>query len=188
MTVSLYQLVEHPIPMDKPAEDLAARALRQMNGEEKQDMLLQLVTEWVSGRQREETRRIERQAIYESQRDDRRERRQWRKRLDDLRENDPDEYRRRYTFAGVTEQLEEMRRDIKLEVTAELLASSFAVGDGRTVTWGEATADDHRERAVLLGKNVIGNLTTMLLHEQAAEMIESAGVASLGQTRQAVAA
>jgi ATPase subunit of ABC transporter with duplicated ATPase domains len=184
---SLYEFTG-PVRGDESADQIAIRAIRAMSQQKRKDILFLLVVEWVREVQREEARRIERQSAYEYKRGQRRENRQWRKRIDDLRENHPDEYRRRYTFAGVTEQIEEMRRDIKLEVTAELLASSFALGDGRVVTWGEATAEDHRQRAKLLGQNVIGNLTTMLLHEQAAEMIEAAGAPTLGQMPQAVAA
>lgn len=184
---SLYEFTG-PIHGDEPADQLATRAIGVMNQQQRKDVLFLLLVAWVKDVQRDEARRIERASAYEYKRDQRRENRQWRKRMDDLRENHPDEYRYRYTFAGVTEQIEEMRRDIKLEVTAELLASSFALGDGRVVTWGEATAEDHRQRAKLLGQNVIGNLTTMLLHEQAAEMIETAGAHTLGQMPQAAAA
>jgi hypothetical protein len=70
---------------------------------------------------------------------------------------------------------------VRLEVTAELLGTKFALGDGTHVTWGEATVDQHRQRAELLTVNAAGVVETAARHVAAIRMIEEAGVTSLGE-------
>lgn len=68
-----------------------------------------------------------------------------------------------------------------------LLDRSFAVGDGRFVSWGEATVEDHRLRVEMLGKLRSGLDRTIAEHVDAIAVIEAAGVACLAQI-EAVAA
>ncbi len=63
--------------------------------------------------------------------------------------------------------------------TQELLDSPFALGDGRTVMWGDATVEDHRGRVAMLTKHAAGTLESASRHKQAIDDLESAGVQTL---------
>ena len=61
-----------------------------------------------------------------------------------------------------------------------LLGTTFALGDGKPpVPWGEATAEQHRQRAEMLERIANGTLATATRHREAAAEIESAGVSCL---------
>lgn len=77
--------------------------------------------------------------------------------------------------------LEEYRQRVTLEVTEELLASRFALGDGRSVTWGSASVEDHNQRVALLMANASGNLETAARHQIAIERIQLAGAHCLSE-------
>lgn len=81
--------------------------------------------------------------------------------------------------------LEDFQQSIRLEVTAELLASEFAVGDGTRTTWGEATAEQHLARAALLERQGFGTLETAARHRAAVEMLSSSGSITLSEIRAA---
>jgi hypothetical protein len=63
-----------------------------------------------------------------------------------------------------------VREEVKLELTEELLASSFTVGD-RSVTWGEATVDDHESRVRMLLYQAGGTVDTAKRHKAAVIML-----------------
>lgn len=71
------------------------------------------------------------------------------------------------------------RDAVRLELTAELLGAEFALGDGRSVTWGAATVAEHTQRIDLLMGNVRGNLETANRHRSAVAMIAEHGVSTL---------
>jgi hypothetical protein len=97
---------------------------------------------------------------------------------------DPEAYSKKYGWQHAVQEYEEsVRQQARLELTAELLGASFALGDGRTVTWGEATLDDHEQRIELLFGNVSGNLATIAVHERAAELLRSAGASCLNDMK-----
>lgn len=102
---------------------------------------------------------------------------------DRLFKEDPSEYDRRYGMSALmtefSKAIEGIRTKAKLELTAELLGSSFALGDGSRVTWGAATLEDHRQRIELLGRNVEGNLQTIVLHETAAALLRQSSASCL---------
>ena len=78
--------------------------------------------------------------------------------------------------------------ETRLQVTEELLGSEFALGDGRRVTWREATVNDHRQRIALLTHNAAANAEAATRHEKAVELIVHAGVATLGEVPETAAA
>lgn len=84
-------------------------------------------------------------------------------------------------WATVRALLDEYRRVVIVEWTAELLDSEFAVGDGRRVTWGAATVDEHVARIRLLTSNVRGNLDAIARHEAAIRAIQESSTASLAE-------
>jgi hypothetical protein len=79
--------------------------------------------------------------------------------------------------------IEEYATHIRLELTAELLGSEFALGDGRRVTWGDATVTDHDQRISMLIANASANAEAAARHRAAVMLIESLGVQSLGEIR-----
>lgn len=62
-----------------------------------------------------------------------------------------------------------------------LLTSPFAVGNGRRVSWGEATVADHLERIAFLEHMRKGITQTIDRHRVAIEQIEAAGVSCLAE-------
>lgn len=71
--------------------------------------------------------------------------------------------------------LDRYTEDLKIEWTAELLSSSFALRDGTVVTWGEATADQHRERRKMFLTNAHVNMEGAARHEVAINELEKHG-------------
>lgn len=61
-----------------------------------------------------------------------------------------------------------------------LLSERFALGDGRWVTWTEATVDDHRQRIGYLLAKQTGLQRTIDRHAEAIDQIEAAGATCLG--------
>jgi hypothetical protein len=87
---------------------------------------------------------------------------------------------RLYT-GDVYKVMQEWADNIRFEVTAELLDTIFAVGDGTKVTWRDATVAQHEERAEMLTKMAAGTIETAAMHTAAVRIIKDAGVDSLGQ-------
>jgi hypothetical protein len=79
----------------------------------------------------------------------------------------------------VTELLDEYATDLRMEWTAELLESDFALGDGTHVTWGDATIDQHQKRVDMLQATAQGTLETAARHQRAIIDLESAGAETL---------
>lgn len=73
------------------------------------------------------------------------------------------------------------------EWTADLLASTFALPDGKRVTWGEATADQHRIRVNMLVKQAAGTTETAALHQKALQEMGQARVSRLADLAGAAA-
>lgn len=80
------------------------------------------------------------------------------------------------------------RDSLRAQWTTELLESGFALGDGTTVTWGEATVEQHRQRIALLSRNAAGNLQTAARHQAAVDEIERSGAGCLTQAKRKEAA
>lgn len=102
-----------------------------------------------------------------------------------LYESNPAEYDRQYGWGAFVRSVNQMVSDIRttarLELTAELLGSQFALGDGSQVSWGDATIDQHRQRIEFLMKHVDGNLQTIRLHEVAASMLRESHASCLNE-------
>ncbi len=64
---------------------------------------------------------------------------------------------------------------------AKLFAETFPLGDGTRVSWGDATADDHRKRIAMLERLHNGIAATIGRHVEALELIEAAGVRCLNE-------
>lgn len=170
----------------REAEWVATEALRRVKAADRKDILLRYVANGIREERRAEARRAERRAYVASTK----ETRQWHKAYEAekerIRVEDPTEYRRRYPTIG--QAIDDMRAELRLELTAELLMTTFALGDGRTVSWGRATVADHRQRVSMLANKAIGTLQTAALHEEAIAVIEEAGKTCLTEVRMEVAA
>lgn len=77
--------------------------------------------------------------------------------------------------------VQEFADTMRLEITRELLATEFALGDGVRVTWGDATVDQHKQRIELLQANALANTEAAARHMAALRMIAEKGVRCLGE-------
>ena len=84
-------------------------------------------------------------------------------------------------WQAVDALLEEYRAAIIVDWTSELLAAEFATGDGRRVTWGQATVEVHVGRIQMLTANVRGNLDAIRRHEAAIQTISDLGGSCLDE-------
>lgn len=75
--------------------------------------------------------------------------------------------------------LVQLREDLRLEWTDDLLTSRFTLRDGSSVTWGEATVAQHKDRVDIFMDNVAANMDGAARHNKAIAAIEAAGVACL---------
>lgn len=90
-------------------------------------------------------------------------------------------YTRDQHWAEVSKLVNDFANKIRFDITAELLDSIFSTGDGTRVTWREATVAQHQERIDSLSKHIAGTAETAAMHQRAVQMIESAGVQTLGE-------
>lgn len=75
--------------------------------------------------------------------------------------------------------LDEYAASLRMEWTEELLASSFALSDGVRVLWGDATIEQHRERAQMFTANAQANTEGAARHLAAIRDLRAAGVERL---------
>jgi len=126
------------------------------------------VTETPEGQRHEEQRKADAESRAERER---------------LAEEDPLEYDRRYGWGRIAAFMEDFRQNVRLELTVELLGSSFSLGDGRATTWGAASIEDHHQRMALLMKGLEGSARTFALHEKAIEILAERHAACLNDVR-----
>ncbi len=67
----------------------------------------------------------------------------------------------------------------KMEWTDELLASGFSLPDGEVVTWGEATIEQHEQRAAMFEMNAEANAKGAVRHRHAINVLHEAGATCL---------
>lgn len=65
--------------------------------------------------------------------------------------------------------------ELRMQWSRELLDSKFALGDGTTTTWGEATVEQHEQRISIHRVNALGGIEGMARHEQAIHDLKSSG-------------
>lgn len=65
--------------------------------------------------------------------------------------------------------------------TEELLAQEIALGDGTTVRWGEATADQHQQRFDMHMRNALAGAEGAARHKAAIETLRETGATNLYQ-------
>lgn len=159
----------------------AASISAQIPAEKRPRVLRTLIERELIEARREEARRVERDSEYEAA--ERRRKREYRKEREQHREEWEQRHGRPYSAWGaMVVALDELKESVRIETTDELLRTSFALGDGTTTTWGEATIAQHRQRVELLTGNVLGNMHTIALHESAISMIEDVRGSCLADT------
>lgn len=87
----------------------------------------------------------------------------------------PSGHARDQLAARMARFVDDYAREIRLEFTAELLASEFALGDGRRVTWGSATVGEHEQRIALLTANATANAEAAARHRSAVSTLQFTG-------------
>lgn len=70
---------------------------------------------------------------------------------------------------------EQYEADLKIQWTAELLASEFSLADGTRVTWGEATLAQHTARRDMFRDNAAANMEGAARHSAAIRELERSG-------------
>lgn len=76
---------------------------------------------------------------------------------------------------------EEWKAELHAEWDLQLMDSTFSVGDGVVVRYGDATAEQHARRAELLENMAAGDLHTASIHRRAVDDITDAGAATLDE-------
>lgn len=74
------------------------------------------------------------------------------------------------------------RKGREANITGErsaLMRETFALGDGRRIEWGKATAEEHQARLDMLAKMRDGLDATMSRHQDAIDLLRSSGVKCL---------
>lgn len=72
----------------------------------------------------------------------------------------------------------------KMEWSWSLLNTSFALGDRTSVSWADATVEDHERYIELVEKKMLGGLQTLSRHESAIDVLVTTGARNL---REAIA-
>jgi hypothetical protein len=87
--------------------------------------------------------------------------------------------RSRQFWQHMNQITEQFAAELKAEWTAELLSSEFALADGTTVTWGDATVEQHEQRVELFTRNAVANAEGAARHKLAIEALKQSGSPTL---------
>jgi hypothetical protein len=79
----------------------------------------------------------------------------------------------------LTDVMHRYTEEMRLEWTQELLDSTFVGADGELITWGDASADDHRARVEMFMRNAEANMEGAARHTKALHALEATGAATL---------
>lgn len=82
---------------------------------------------------------------------------------------------------AISQVIDSVKEELRLEITAELLATEFALGNGQRVTWAIATVDQHRQRIAMLRKNIEANVEATARHEAAVAILTETKKPCLGK-------
>lgn len=80
------------------------------------------------------------------------------------------------------------REQCRMEWTAELLASTFALGDGTQIAWGDATIEHHQQRVDMFMANATANIEGAARHEEAIAALSASGAIRLYDIAEKLAA
>ena len=131
------------------------------------DLAVAAVVDSVRARQREATLTVERAAarpkprVSQVERDERQ-----MKRFSDM-------------ASVMTPIIERYADEMRMEWTAELLASAFTLDDGTRVNWGDATVDQHSQRVEMFRRNAMANAEGAARHLKAVGALRLSGCSTL---------
>jgi hypothetical protein len=77
--------------------------------------------------------------------------------------------------------LNKIRFDVAVEWTKAILVTEFALRDGTRVTWGDATAEQHRARVSMLHEGIAANAETAARHDAALQALADCGATCLNE-------
>jgi hypothetical protein len=72
-----------------------------------------------------------------------------------------------------------LRKELFVEWTEELLSAEIAMPDGSRTTWGLATVEQHQLRHDMLARNAMANAVNAARHAQAIETLTASGALNL---------
>lgn len=96
-------------------------------------------------------------------------------------ENAQFEERRRMMVGDMRRIVDDYTKSLRLEWTAELLATEIVLPDGTRKTWAEVTPEQHDARAEQFEARAIGNLEGAARHRVAASALRASGFATLAE-------
>lgn len=137
-----------------------------LTGAERQELAQVYLIQEAGDLIRIETRTLERRA--EQPIETKREPRRYDPELERQREEDQAHF-----ISDLYTRIESIVAKEKIRWTHELLASSFALGDGTFVRWGDATIEQHRVRADRFVQDAASGLEAAARHQAAIQAIES---------------
>lgn len=79
----------------------------------------------------------------------------------------------------MTEIMSEFESSLRMTWTQELLDSEFVLSDGTTTTWGDATAEQHRDRVTQFTDSAAASIEAAGRHQAAIKTIADSGVSTL---------
>ncbi len=82
-------------------------------------------------------------------------------------------------MANLVAMMDGFRAELRMEWTAELLDTPFALPDGSQVAWGDASIEQHRTRRQMFMDNARVNVEGAARHDQAIRDLEANGAATL---------
>jgi hypothetical protein len=82
-------------------------------------------------------------------------------------------------WSSINRALAIYTRELKAEWTAELLGQTFTLSTGETLTWADATAEQHLQASRDRRDDAETAMQTAALHQKAAEQIGAAGAVAL---------
>lgn len=93
-----------------------------------------------------------------------------------LWQEDPEAYEERYSPWRLLQRemqaiVEDIRTKAKLELTIELLSTTFALPGGQSTTWGAATAAQHEARIAALTHDTEAGIHEVALHMRAVDLL-----------------
>lgn len=96
------------------------------------------------------------------------------------RAEDEATFRHTMMMHGVIKRaLDRYTEEMRIQWTAELLDTSFALRDGTETTWGDATIEQHEARRQMFLDNAHANMEGAARHEIAVRELREAGVTTL---------
>lgn len=160
---------------DVPVETLAEKFLEDLKANEKKQLLQEIVTNSIDRTRRLRLVSIARSEARRSSRDS---------------DRAAFEVYREGLRARIEQRRQELhnsiRAEVRLEITNELLKVSFAGRNGKRVTWGKATAEDHFARIEHLLTQAKRDVDETNKHQSAIDILTECGAETLSEVHQAV--